>query len=280
MHIFLGFELLLSKHKPNWQLPVGVSRATWDYIQSDHIASEYDAYFADSALMRLDLEVLAGYLPPVVPPAAPVILDLGCGTGRVARRLLPLGYQLINVDLSQAMLVELQAKTPPMYRDRSRCVQANLVELDSVIDAQSVDLAVCLFSSMGMIRGRKNRRRFLAAVHSSLKPGARLFVHVHNRTSSWFDPGGPRWLVGSLIRSFVGRDWELGDRVYAYRRLPAMFLHIYSRRELLSDLRYAKFHNVQLAPISMAGDCLLSSRSPMIGLRAGGYFAIASRPGA
>ena len=273
---FYWFDALLSKRKPNWQLPVGVSRATWDYIQAEHIATEYDEYFADSALMRLDLEVLQDSLPPVNSGTPPVIADLGCGTGRVSRFLLPLGYQLINVDLSQAMLSELKAKTPAEFQDRNQCVCANLVELDSVLDADSLDLAVCLFSSMGMIRGRKNRRRFLTAVHKTLRPGARFLVHVHNRNRSLFDPGGPKWLIGSLMKSFSGRDWEFGDRVYAYRRLPAMFLHIYSRRELLSDLRHANFHNIQLLPISVAGDRLLSARNPWIGLRAGGYFAIAS----
>ena len=125
------------KHLPGWKLPDGVSRATWDYLQSEHIASEYDSYFADSALMRLDMQLLRARLPAVGPADEIVVADLGCGTGRVARELLPLGFHLLNIDLSPAMLREVEAKIPREYRTRSRCVSANLVELASVLEPAS-----------------------------------------------------------------------------------------------------------------------------------------------
>lgn len=268
---------MASKRVPNWQLPPGVSRPTWDYIQSEHIASEYDAYFADSQLMRLDLQVLGQHLPGLGQDPPPVIADLGCGTGRVARQLLPLGYRLINVDLSPAMLRELAAKTPAEFQDRCECICANLVELDAAVPPHSVDLAVCLFSSLGMIRGRVNRKRCLRATHTILKPGGRLLVHVHNRLHSLFDPGGPSWLLKSFIRSWLRGEQEFGDRVYAYRRLPQMFLHIYSRRELVADLRAAGFSHWSIDAISATGDRLLPRSTPMLSLRAGGYFALASK---
>lgn len=86
--------------KPNWQLPEGVSRGTWDYICSEHIATEYDNYFADSPLMRLDIEVVRRHLPPMLSAESPPqIADLGCGTARVARALLPLGYRPMALTL-------------------------------------------------------------------------------------------------------------------------------------------------------------------------------------
>ena len=269
------------KPLPSWQLPTGVSRATWDYLQSEHIAGEYDEYFADSALMRLDMQVLRQRLPPVDTAEASaqpcVIADLGCGTGRVASELLPLGYHMVNVDLSPAMLREVEAKTPAEYRHRSRCVSANLVELDQVLEPASLDWAVCLFSSLGMIRGRQYRRRFLSGVRQSLKPGGTLFVHVHNRYRSLLDPGGPAWLARSWLTSHWDRNSEFGDRIYSYRRLPKMFLHIYSRRELRQDLRFAGLQNVTIHPIDSTGAKLLPPSWLAHPIRAGGYFAFASR---
>ncbi len=264
------------KHTPHWQLPAGVSRATWDYLQSEHIATEYDAYFADSALMRLDIEVLKSRLPTVDPKRPTIVADLGCGTGRVARELLPLGYRMLNVDLSPAMLREVDAKTPPEYRDRSRCIAANLVELDVALEPQSIDWSVCLFSSLGMIRGRQHRRRCLAGVHRALKPTGSFFVHVHNRFHSLLDPGGPRWLLSSWWASCLNREAEFGDRVYSYRRLPKMFLHIYSRRELLADLRAAGFKHLEILPIHATGQSLIQGKQWLMNLNAGGYFAIAT----
>lgn len=264
------------KHLPGWKLPDGVSRATWDYLQSEHIASEYDSYFADSALMRLDMQLLRARLPTVGPADEIVVADLGCGTGRVARELLPLGFHLLNIDLSPAMLREVEAKIPGEYRTRSRCVSANLVELASVLEPASVDWCVCLFSSIGMIRGRENRRRFLSAVRQVLKPGGTFYVHVHNRYLSLTDPGGPKWLLGSWWASWLDRNAEFGDRVYSYRRLPKMFLHIYSRRELLADLHAAQFGKIEILPITARGDARLPRPWLVPEVRAGGYFAFAT----
>ncbi len=259
---------------PNWQLPDGVSRGTWDYLRSSQIATDYDRYFTKSPLMKLDIVLLLNCLPGNS-DCNRTILDLGCGTGRVASAMLPMGYHLVNVDLSSAMLHELESKTEPQYRSRCKNISANLVELDSHIEPRSVDFAVCLFSTLGMIRGRQHRLRFLAGVRASLKPDGRFLVHVHNRHRSWCDPGGPRWLLGSFWRGLRSKQHEFGDRVYGYRGLPSMFLHIYSRKELLADLRMAGFSDIQILPISTEGDGLLPQRRVLNNLRAGGFFAIA-----
>ena len=136
------------------------------------------------------------------------------------------------------------------------CVQANLVQLDWLRD-EVLDVAVCLFSSIGMIRGRAHRQQFLTHVRRSLKPNAPLILHVHNRLHSLFDPGGPAWLLKTRIRSWTTNDWEYGDRVYSYRGLPSMFLHIYSRRELVADLSAAGFTQWQILPINKTASDLL-----------------------
>lgn len=278
---------------PNWRLPAGVTRGTWDYIRSDHIADDYDDYFASSELMRLDIEVLKRFLPPInardiavtrgtSSQTNPRIADLGCGTGRVASELIPLGYRMLNIDLSEAMLrkakTKLAADFPSQCGVPDQCdfLCTNLVELDGA-NLRDVDMAVCLFSSIGMIRGRANRRRFLSSVVKLLNPGGTLILHVHNRYSSLLDPGGCNWLAKTRIKSFVDKNWEYGDRIYAYRGLPSMFLHIYSRREVLADLRDAGFSNLQLLPISVRGDALLSRSRFSARFFAGGYFAIATK---
>ena len=44
---------------PSWKLPAGVSRGTWDYLQSPSIANDYDAYFDEHPLMGLDVDTIA-----------------------------------------------------------------------------------------------------------------------------------------------------------------------------------------------------------------------------
>lgn len=264
--------------RPAWQLPPGVSRGTWDYLHSPSIADDYDSYFRDHPLLKLDIEIVRRFLP-ARPPGSFTIADFGCGTARVARAFAPLGFRILNVDLSRHMLKQASAIDVPtidgLQENRSGCVQANLAQLDW-LQSGVLDLAVCLFSSIGMIRGREHRQKFLTHVCRSLRPDAPLVLHVHNRLRSLLDPGGPGWLLGTRLKSWTNRDWEYGDRVYAYRGLPSMFLHIYSRRELVEDLTAAGFKRVQILPINSTADDLLPPTTRFGTIKAGGYFAIAS----
>ncbi|GAB5403134.1 MAG: class I SAM-dependent methyltransferase [Aureliella sp.] len=269
----------MTKSIPSWQLPPGVSRGTWDYISSAAIAEQYDAYVADNPLLELDQRLtldLVAELQQIRSTQEIVVADLGCGTGRIAQAVLPTGCRMMNVDLSKSMLSVLQGKIPVEYQEKNECVHASLVDVGQAIPASSVDLAVCLFSSLGMIRGREFRRRCLAGVYSCLKPGGKFLLHAHNRYLSLFDPGGLSWLARTRVSSLVGQDVEFGDRVYAYRNLPKMFLHIYSHRELLQDLRAAGFDHTSIRGVKATGEQLMLRRLGWT-LRAGGFFATAEK---
>jgi SAM-dependent methyltransferase len=258
---------------PNWKLPVGVSRGTWDYLQSESIARDYDRYFSDSPLMQLDQRFIQRYLPPIdADSKPPMVADFGCGTGRISRLISPLGYRLLNIDLSPCMLDELKRNC--QFPELNECICANLVELD-FLEPESLSMAVCLFSSLGMIRGRENRRRFLRCARAALAREAPLIVHVHNRYHSLWHPSGPSWLAKTWLKSFLrGSHWEFGDRVYVYRGLPSMFLHIYSRRELIQDLRSAGFARIELFPIDVPCTRLIPDHF-LASLQAGGFLAVA-----
>ena len=284
-------------NRPFWQLPRGVSRGTWDYIRSPRIAEDYEVFLKGNSLFELDIKFIDQYLPPVgTPPyvsadsaphlqstrpekqCAPLIADFGCGTGRVAKKLVPLGYRVMNIDLSQFMLSETRGdlrSQPRVPWDSNFCIRGNMAEL-TFLRPKIIDLAICLFSSLGMIRDRLNRIAFLSSVRESLHSDAQLIVHVHNRYHSLFDPGGCMWLMMSGLRSFTSKA-DFGDRVYNYRGLPSMFLHIYSRREIQKELCEAGFSNVTLFPIQSAGNDLMRRGSWFSTIRAGGFFAVARR---
>ncbi len=262
----------LVKQRPFWQLPPGVSRGTWDYVQSATIARDYDRYFADHQLLRLDVQFLENYLPQPQPgQPAPLVADFGCGTGRVARQLGPRGLRMLNIDLSLAMLRIAQ---DACQESSVAQLRANLVQLDALAD-NCLDLGCCLFSSLGMLRGRPNRREFLSSAARCLKPSAWLILHVHNRSSAWRDPGGLRWLITSRWNSWTRPEHEFGDRSYAYRGLPAMFLHVFSRSEIVQDLRAAGFTHIEVFAIDGTSTRLLPQPSWMTQWRAGGYFLAA-----
>ena len=219
--------------RANWQLPQGVCRGLWDYSRSHSIAEDYDDYFAFNTLFDFDEEIVARYLQP---PG--LVADLGCGTGRALFPLLRAGYQGLAVDLSENMLSVVKEKAEMVPHASLHCLRANLVQLDGLKDA-SVDHVICLFSTLGMIRGRENRRQSLRHMRRILRPSGRCVLHVHNYWYNLRDPGGPFWLVKNLLMAPFSSSIEVGDKWFPYRGLSNMFLHVFRWNELAGDLRHA-----------------------------------------
>jgi SAM-dependent methyltransferase len=248
-------------------LPPGVPRGLWDYAQADHIATGYDDYFAFNSLFDFDEEVLQQTFDP---PG--LVVDLGCGTGRALIPLARRGHRAVAIDLSLPMLSIVQEKAQ-LEGLPIACVQANLVEMHC-LRTDTADYCMCMFSTLGMIRGRSNRRAMLAHVRRILKPGGRFVLHVHNIWYNLYDPGGPWWLLRSLAVAPWRRDEEVGDKFFDYRGIPRMYLHVFRRRELLGDLRQAGFRIRRVIPLDTRRRHPL--RMPWLfgGLRANGWIVV------
>jgi ubiquinone/menaquinone biosynthesis C-methylase UbiE len=118
----------------------------------------------------------------------------------------------------------------------------------------SCDHGMCLFSTLGMIQGRDHRVTALRHFRRVIRPSGTLVLHVHNYWYNLFDPGGPWWLLRNLVSSswskYLGRGkLERGDKHYPYRGLQNMFLHVFTRREIQSDLLAAGWTNLEFIPL-------------------------------
>lgn len=252
---------------PSWRRPRGVAVGTWQYVNQRAIADRYDQFVADTPLCFLDQSVLDRLFPPT--DQRSVVLDLGCGSGRNAIPLAARGYQMIGVDLSQSMLSVMMKKQD--RSDRIMPIRTNLVELDCFAD-HSADHAICMFSTLGMIKGAEHRRSFLDHVHRIVRPEGRFVVHVHNRWAALRDPKGIRSLIVNCIASLRSKDVEFGDNVYQYRGLDKMFMHRFSQRELSRLLNECGWATESIMRISLDGSTII----PFPGI-AGGYLAICNR---
>ena len=231
---------------------------TWGYVNERSIADHYDAFVADTPLCRLDQEILFRLLPRSNPNQRrpEIVLDLGCGTGRSALPLADRGYTVVGIDLSQTMLQVMSGKNVT----GSGCVlplRANLVQLECLAD-RCADHAVCLFSTLGMIQGRMHRREMLRHVARAVRPSGNFLAHVHHRWAAIREHGGTRALTQSWWRSVRNRESEFGDTTYAYRGLDQMFMHRFSKRELLSDLTECGWHVASLWPLTIDGSAIAS----------------------
>ena len=83
----------------------------------------YDARFAALAAEGADVHGEARLCTVLVPTPA-LVLDAGCGTGRVAIRLAELGYACVGVDVDASMLEQARVRAPDMH-----WLQADLADL-------------------------------------------------------------------------------------------------------------------------------------------------------
>ncbi len=269
-----------SAARPAWQLPAGVSRGTWDYATEPSIATQYDTFHQGHPLLDIDRELILAYLgdQAVRENGEPKIaIDLGCGTGRNLLPLAQRGWRTIGVDLSRDMLQQLCEKrdTCSFAPEQMGLVHANMVQLEC-FQNEIVDAALCMYSSLGMVQGRTNRRRVLTHMCRLLRPDGFVFVHVHNRGSWLRDPGGLVRSIRDWGRARIDRNWEFGDRIYPYRGLPTMFLHVYSRAELAQDLRAAGLVPVEIVCLNRRSSDRLRGKW-LCHIRAGGFIAVAKR---
>jgi ubiquinone/menaquinone biosynthesis C-methylase UbiE len=146
-----------------------------EHTHFDDIAAVYDA--------SLPAHVVEHYL---VKRAAFVlglgayrsVLDVGCGTGSLARRLTGLGYEVTGVDPSEGMLDVLRARTPQV-----RAVHGSGTELPFEPDSFDVVLSVATFHH---IAEPAAVRATLAEMTRVSRPGGRIVVWDHN-------PRNPYW---------------------------------------------------------------------------------------
>ena len=257
-------------NRPQWRLPDGITLGLWQYAHADHIAYDYDEYFAHNSLFDFDESVLARYFTQ---PG--LLVDLGCGTGRLLVPFARQGVRGLAVDLSMPMLeiVGDKAGEESLPIDRLR---ADITQLDCLRDSVA-DYAICMFSTLGMIRGRANRLRMLNHTRRILKRGGKFVLHVHNRWYNLFDPQGRVWLIQNWWAATVRGNQEPGDKFFEYRGIPNMFLHVFTRHELKRDLLAAGFRVVEF--ILLDTERRHALRRPWLfgRLRANGWIVVCER---
>jgi len=260
-------HLSTSSSRPQWQLPTGVTRGVWEYTQSGHIAQEYDEYFALNRLFEFDEQVLARYFH-----RPGLVVDLGCGTGRALIGLARHGFHGVAVDLSMHML-RIVAEKARLENLDIQGIQANLVELDCIAD-QSADYVICLFSTLGMIRGRAYRQQVLDHARRILKTGGLFVMHVHNFWYNLFDPLGRRWLVQHVLEKIRHGDMEWGDKFFHFHGIAQLFLHTFRQSELRKALKNAGFKIHEWIPLDTDRQRPLGSPWCFGRFRANGWIAV------
>jgi SAM-dependent methyltransferase len=109
------------------------------------------------------------------------VLELCCGTGRIALPLAARGHRVTAVDVSTGMLEGLRSNMQRWPRDvgeRVHLVQQDVCQLDLA----RRDYALCIigFNSLLLVLGLEDQRVVLDRVAQHLRPGGDLLIDVLN----------------------------------------------------------------------------------------------------
>lgn len=149
------------------------SRPTANTRQVDYsvTAKYYDLLYAEQSVLDLPL------YQELAASAHGTVLELGCGTGRVALALAREGHDVVALDNSQPMLEQFQANLAcesEKVRSRIKLIEASMVDFNL---SELFGLALAPFRAFQHLLTSDEQRRCLVSVAQHLKPGG---TYVHN----------------------------------------------------------------------------------------------------
>ncbi|HNQ21865.1 MAG TPA: class I SAM-dependent methyltransferase [Phycisphaerae bacterium] len=144
----------------------------------DRVAGHYDHSYDDAFWLWHDA-LTWDYLRPFLPREQGVpLLDLGCGTGKWAAKLVKSGYQVACVDISAAMLDQARQRIERMGAGtRATFTRADLCDL-STLPAGEFAAAVALGEPIGCT---EEPRQALKQIRRLLRPFGVLVATFDNR---------------------------------------------------------------------------------------------------
>lgn len=139
-----------------------------DESYHDGEAGHYDSYSQTPRIAVAEKWILS-WISQTVPDG--VIVDLGCGTGRVAHALADVNRQVIAIDRSQQMLAQASAALPADTTALLRCDARMMPLADG-----SVDAVVC----SGVLHHIPEWSDAIKEISRILRPGGTLVVREPN----------------------------------------------------------------------------------------------------
>jgi SAM-dependent methyltransferase len=168
----------------------------------DRIARLYDPW---SHSVTEDIEF---YVEEARRSGGPVV-ELACGTGRIAVPVARAGLRVIGVDGSAAMLEV--ARERAVAAGIEELVELRLGDLRDPPVAERVPLVLVPFRSLLHMTTERDRERALEAARALLVPGGRLIFDVFAPSSEDIDATHGRWLEREP-GIFERADWDEGER--------------------------------------------------------------------
>ena len=149
----------------------------------DGVAAGYDRSNTENrtlcAMRERTRQAFASFVP-----RGSRVLDLGCGPGRDTVHMARLGYRVVAIDWSPAMVAEARRRVQAAgVSDRTVVTQAGIHDLDSVAALDAVFDAA--YSNFGPLNCVEDLPAAARAIATRLRPGGLLVASVIGRICPW-----------------------------------------------------------------------------------------------
>jgi SAM-dependent methyltransferase len=185
------------------------------FYEADSLSTEiYDA-MAASMIPGSSVEGDIDFYRRLARETGGPILDVGCGTGRVAAALVADGHEVVGIDLSAPMLrlaEQRRAALPAEEAARLSFHHADMATLDLGRDFALVVTPSRVFQFMLTTDAQ---RQALAALRSHLRPDARLVLDLFDPLLDYVVPGAEATARGGeVVHPTTGNrvTWEVTGR--------------------------------------------------------------------
>ena len=167
------------------------------------------------------------------------VLDVPCGTGRIAKRLVARGLDVVGVDITERFL---QAA-------REAALTVERADMRELRFDQEFDVALCMWGSFGYFDDDGNLAQARAACRS-LRPGGRYLIDIVGAESLLADFRERDWFTAGDIDVMQRRSYAVGtgrietDWTFARggeRQVQTTSVRVYTVRELTDLLTEAGF---------------------------------------
>lgn len=224
---------------PEWWQEMFASEA-WQHVQLGWDSVEDASEQADRVVEALRLE------------PGERVLDVPCGTGRVAIELATRGFAVVGVD-AEPRFLEVGREQAKARGVDLQLTAGDVRELTGV--GSGFDAALCFWGSFGYFDEDGNRSQ-AAAVARSLRPGGRYLIDVpaadtvfpRFRERHWFQVEGTHVLIENRYVPGTGRieaDWTFVREDGAASNRHSS-VRVYTVHELTELLRAAGFDSFEL----------------------------------
>ena len=200
---------------------------------TDWFASWFDSVHYRRLYAHRDTAEAAGFVDALVahlkPPAGASMVDLGCGSGRHARRLAAHGFNVTGLDLAQTSIEAAK-------RFESSALRFRRHDMRRPFGVRAYDYVFSFFTSFGYFDDASEQDAVIGNMARSLRPGGHLVLDYLNpryaddrmKPAEDIEIEGTsyrirRWTDGRCFYKRIAIDDERGGEPMVYREQVARF---------------------------------------------------------